>query len=444
MNRNLNNALYGVLDYAAYPVTMLLTSPLTIRFLGPSEYGLWMIAGALISIGGILGSGFSDAGLQRVAAHVAVKDLSGAAHTVQSMLAISLASGSAIAASLFLLAPLAAAHLQAHTVGALESCVSVLRLSALGIFLRCLTSIAISTQRAMQKYRYATLINAALHTTSLVAARVLAAAGFHVGIIVAANVLLMAIALLAQWRHARRLLAPQIIRPRFLGANTRTLLHDGSFLWLQTIAAVASDRFDRILLGITLGAAAVTPYAVCVQISQPLCGVTASALSFLFPYVAEKATIASAGEVRASLAKAVAANVALIAVGLFCTLLLGRVFLARWVGASVGAQASTFLVPVSFGSAFLGLSVTGIFALQAVRWFRALAALFLATRAMSVLAMVLLLTHFGTRGLAASRLFTGVCALLVYIPTWCAFHPHGQSVHSPFSSAATVREGVPS
>jgi O-antigen/teichoic acid export membrane protein len=67
MKRHLTNAVYGVLDYASYPFGMLLVAPIVLHKLGASEYGLWMIATAIVSAGGIIASGFCDANIQRVA-----------------------------------------------------------------------------------------------------------------------------------------------------------------------------------------------------------------------------------------------------------------------------------------------------------------------------------------------------------------------------------------
>ncbi len=61
MRRHLTNAVYGVLNYASYPLGMLLTAPIILHNFGVSEYGLWMIATAFVSAGGIIASGFCDA-----------------------------------------------------------------------------------------------------------------------------------------------------------------------------------------------------------------------------------------------------------------------------------------------------------------------------------------------------------------------------------------------
>jgi O-antigen/teichoic acid export membrane protein len=94
VRKHLANAAYGVLDYASYPLGMLLVAPIVLRKLGGSEYGLWMITTALISAGGIVASGFCDANIQRVA------HLRGSGHselvpqTVRCMLGINLLLGS--------------------------------------------------------------------------------------------------------------------------------------------------------------------------------------------------------------------------------------------------------------------------------------------------------------------------------------------------------------
>ena len=51
MRKHLANAAYGVLDYASYPMGMFVVAPIVLHRLGASEYGLWTIATAVVSIG---------------------------------------------------------------------------------------------------------------------------------------------------------------------------------------------------------------------------------------------------------------------------------------------------------------------------------------------------------------------------------------------------------
>ena len=58
MRSHLSNATYGVLDYAAYPMAMLLAAPTLLHHLGISQYGVWVVCTAAVSTGGIIASGF--------------------------------------------------------------------------------------------------------------------------------------------------------------------------------------------------------------------------------------------------------------------------------------------------------------------------------------------------------------------------------------------------
>ena len=93
MRKHLTNAAFGVLDYVSYPVGMLLVAPIVLHKLGASEYGLWMIATALISAGGIVASGFCDANIQRVAHLRGSGQPDRIPHTMRSMLGINLVLG---------------------------------------------------------------------------------------------------------------------------------------------------------------------------------------------------------------------------------------------------------------------------------------------------------------------------------------------------------------
>ena len=62
--RGYSNALYGVLDYLAFPLGMLLSAPFLLRHLGASQYGVWLLAGATVSSGGIVSGSFGDAAIK--------------------------------------------------------------------------------------------------------------------------------------------------------------------------------------------------------------------------------------------------------------------------------------------------------------------------------------------------------------------------------------------
>jgi O-antigen/teichoic acid export membrane protein len=194
------------------------------------------------------------------------------------------------------------------------------------------------------------------------------------------------------------------------------LLGLGVFVWLQAVGAVVFGQLDRILLGVSLGALAVAPYSLCVQFAHPIFGLSASSLNFLFPYLSGRASTFSNAALKRTLLKAFACNLLLVACGAGLVLLVGPRLVRLWAGPAVALSAAKILVPIVLGSALMGLSVTGTYAMQALGLFRTVAFISLGSRTAMLLLMIELLRHMGLPGLALSRLCYGSVALLVYLP----------------------------
>ncbi len=105
MRKHLVNGTYGAIDYVTYPLGILLVAPIVMRRLGAPGYGLWMIATAVVSAGGIIASGFCDANIQRVAWLRGAGNKLAMAHTVRSMPGINLLLGCMLAIAVWIAAP---------------------------------------------------------------------------------------------------------------------------------------------------------------------------------------------------------------------------------------------------------------------------------------------------------------------------------------------------
>jgi O-antigen/teichoic acid export membrane protein len=416
MRKHLTNAAFGVLDYASFPLGMLLVAPIVLHRLGAPEYGLWMIATAVVSMGGIIASGFGDANIQRVARLRGVGDKAAMVHAVRSILGINLVLGTVLAALAWLVAPLAAQRIAAfHAIPFAEILVA-LRIGSALILVRAVETVAVSTQRAFEQYRSTVQISAATRWMTLAAAGLLALHGDRAASILAATAVFLVLSTILQFREVRRLLGNAVLWPAFEPEATRSLLHMGAFAWFQTLGGVIFAQLDRILLGITLGALPVAPYSLCVQFSQPIVGLSGSGLNFLFPYLAGRASSISAEELRRTLLKAMLCNLAAVGCCTGALFVAGDWLMRIWAGAAVAHSAQRILPLIVLGSALTGLSVTGNYALQAMGRFRTVAVINLAGRAAMLPLMILLLHQSGLHGLAVSRLCLGPVALLVYAP----------------------------
>ena len=416
MRKHLTNAVYGVLDYASYPFGMLLVAPIVLRKLGASEYGVWMIATAVISAGGIIASGFCDANLQRVAHLRGIGETSSMVRTVRSMLGINLLLGFALTVAVWIASPYAARRIATSDVTLLKECLISIRVASLLILVRAVESVGVSTQRAFEQYRGTVQISTTVRLVTLGSAALLALSGRRTASILGVTGVYLVLGTYMQFRQVRRLLGAVSLWPVLRLEETRTSLRLGFFVWLQALGGVVFGQFDRILLGISLGALAVAPYSLCVQFAQPIFGVTASGLHFLFPYLSGRASTISKTALKQIVLRAFLCNLLLVACSAGLLLLLGDRLIQLWAGPAVARSAIKIFPPIVLGSALLGLSITGTYAMQALGFFRTVAFISLGGKTAMLLSMVYLLRHLGLQGLAMSRVCYGSVSLLLYLP----------------------------
>jgi O-antigen/teichoic acid export membrane protein len=416
MRKHLTNAAFGALDYAVYPIGMLAIAPIVLHKLGAAEYGLWMIVTSVVSAGGIMAAGFSDAGMQQIATLRGAGKAAEIAQIIRALLGINLALGCFAAMLVWIGAPYASRHIAGSNVVSVNECVVSLRIGSTIILMRALEAVSVTVQRAFEEYRETVQINTVSRLLTLASAAVLSAFAMRVDRIMLATAAIFAVSTWLQFRSVEKLLGAISWRPAFRIPEMRPLLSSGVFVWLQAAGSVVFRQLDRILLGVAMGAAVVAPYAICVQFSEPLFGLTASGLSFFFPYLSSRTSVASRSALQRSIWKAFACNFLLVLVGTICLFLFGDWFLRTWAGPAVAQRAQSIFPWIVFASACSGLSVTGTYALQALGHFRIAASISLGSRSVVLLLMLYLLHSRGLQGLAASRLCYGVATLLVYVP----------------------------
>ena len=420
MRTHLSNAAFGILDYGAYPIGMLAVAPVVLHHLGAAQYGVWAVATAAVSTGGVIASGFGDANIQHVASRRGLGEQGALEPAVRSLMGINLVLGAALATAGWMLSPLAAAHVTAAGAELRQSCLWSLRIASVLMLMRAIESVCISTQRAFERYGAAVRVSVLARLLALAVAAGLTLAGGNVVAIMAATGLLMTAALGLQLAELKLLLGVKSLMPAFDREAMRVLLGFGTFSWLQAVSGVIFTQVDRLMLGVSLGASAVASYALCAQLAQPIFGFAAAGLHFLFPYLANRRAARGSKGAGSSLLGPVliafACNLAYVAVASGALLLFGDFILRTWAGAAIARSASPVLQVIVWSSALLGLNVTATYALMALGRMRIVTWFNLAGGGIMLLLMVYLTPRMGIRGVALARLSYALVPLCLYLP----------------------------
>jgi O-antigen/teichoic acid export membrane protein len=411
------------------------------RNLGVAQYGVWMVTTSIVSVGSIVASGFGDANIQRVASQRSMGSSDCLLRMVRASMGIHLVLGIGTATSVWLWAPSLADNLAYGDPLLKQTSLSCIRIAALITVIRAVETVCISTQRAFERYGTAVRISIAGRLLSLAAAAVLSISARGVVDIMAAAFGFACLALLVQLLRLGQLLQSWELTPSFDRLATRELLQFGIFAWLLSASGVVFGQADRLIGGASMGASAIVSYALCAQISQPIYGLTAAGLHFLFPYLVRLRATSTTRELRKTLAIAFLSNVLMVLLG--TGLLLGfseRILHLLAVDAIARASAPLFL-PVLAGSALLACSVTGSYAMLALGRVRQVALLNVAGALALFLVISCYLSRFGLTALIAGRLVFAFIALFVYVPLLRELRSSRLSAGSlaPYKTAA---EGV--
>jgi O-antigen/teichoic acid export membrane protein len=438
---NLSNAMYGVLDYVAQPAAMLLAAPILLHRLGVASYGVWLIASAAVGAGSIVSSGFGDAVIQRVATLRAISDVRSIRQVVANLLSINLVLSGALAVLLWAAVPFVTGRVTHFDPSMREDCVWSLRIGTLLMMLKSIESVFICGQRAFEEYGPAVRIAIATRLLTMLAALGLALRGYGVPALMLATTGLTMLGAAVQGAALKRHLGGGLFKPGFDRATLVELGSFGGFTWLQAVSGVLFSQADRLLLGVFLGAPSVAYYGICVQMAQPIHGLTAAGLHFLFPHLAMRFASGKLTALRGPVYSAIAINAVLATAFTSGLMLAGPQLLRLWMGRSFAEHVNGLLLVLAAGFGLLALNVTGHYAMLALGKVRLVTALNVAGGVAMLLAMAVWVPRHGVNGAAWARLCFGPVTCLIYLPLLLLFRD-ATSRALPVRLETATKEGV--
>jgi len=416
MKTHLSNAVYGVLDYGAYPIGMLIVAPVVLHNLGVDRFGIWTVANAVVSTGSIIAAGFGDANIQHVASRRGAGDRNAPLRAVRALMGINLILSVAIAVLGWVLSPIVAAHVAGSSATLEHTCLWSLRIACVMLAVRAMESVCVSTQRAFERYGAAVRISIVARLLALAAVAGLTWMSQSVVALMGVTCLLTLAGLGLQLIRLKQLLGANSLMPAFDRGAMHALMSFGAFSWLQAVSGVIFSQVDRLTLGVSLGAAAVAAYALCAQMTQPIFGFASSGLHFLFPYLSNRSASMSSAALRRPLLIAFAFNLAFVAASSGVLLLFGNRLLRAWAGAEIARNAAPIMSVIVWSAALLGLNVTATYALMALGRIRIVAGFNIASGVVMLVLMLYLTPRFGIEGIALARLSYALISLFLYIP----------------------------
>ncbi len=412
------NAVYGIADYLVLPAGMLLTAPFLLKHLGAAQYGVWILAASAVSSGSTVAGSFGDAAIKYVGECRGRQDWSGIRQIVRNMLAINLSLSSILATVLWFLAPYITRHIAMADRELQGVCLTSLRIGCGLLLIKSVENVFASTLRAFETYGSTVRIAVCSRIVTLISAIILAGYSRTVVWIMVATIAISASGALAQALALRCKIGRFPPFPLWHRRTIASVASFGVFSWLQAIASMAFSQADRFFIGFMMGTPAVAYYGLCVQAAQPIHGLIASGMHFLFPHLSARFAVVPISEIQRKVLLAMKFNVLLVGALSLPVVVFGKRILIMWLGDTLARQSSFSFGTIAFSFALLGMNITAHYTLLAVGQVKVVTYLNLFAGAGMLLLMLLLIPGHGLQGAALARLIYGPITCLAYIQVY--------------------------
>jgi len=336
-------ALASVAAKVISVATALISVPLTLHYLGPERYGLWMTISSLVAILAFADLGIGNGMLNAMAAaygrddRAAIRGFISSGFVVLSAVALGLL---ALFAAAYSFVPWAAlfnvkSALAQQEVG-----------PAVAVFIVCFAlaipvTIVQRVQSALQRGFLAALWQCGASVLGLAGVLVAihheASLPWLVFAFVGAPLLASVLNSLLFFGRMQPELAPTLAAVSS-GAANQLVRTGGLFLVLQIVAALAYAS-DSLIIARVMGASAVADFAVPERMFSVVTLVLGMVLAPLWPAYGEAISRGDGAWVRRTLRRSVFTAVALSAVCSFSLLLLAPWLLELWVGKAIGVSS---------------------------------------------------------------------------------------------------------
>ena len=393
---------WGITEYLAYPVLMLVATPIFLSQLGTAQYGQWMLLMAVTSMGGLASMGMGTAIVKDVSSYRGRGDLVSAANAVRAGLAVSLVGSVIVAALLLLFGGFAGEHFFAR-MGNHEDMELIIRFGALLIVLEQIDTIFSNAIRGMERFDRAAQIEVGFKFLTVLIAAIIAWTTQELHMLLTAVTIITLLRALSKALVASHLLRSTALWPRWDKILVKQVLNFGKWMWLQSLGGVFFVATDRLIVGALLGADALARYSVCLQLAQQIHSIPSAGMGFTFPLVSRKFEFGGGESIRKIAFVAIGINVMLAILLALPMIMLGEQILTFWVGKDIAFQSTNVLSWLAAAFLILSINIAPHYILLGCNAARFVSVSNIIGGFVSLVASLILIPNMGLLGAAFSK-----------------------------------------
>jgi O-antigen/teichoic acid export membrane protein len=272
LSRLARNSLHNFSALLVPTALALVTTPFVVHRLGDEVFGLYMLALSVVGFGGLLDLGLGTAAVKFVAEESTGGDPRALSRVINSLISSRFPPACLAALVGVVAAPAVCSALLAVPRSLLADAVFMVRVASLTLGVGMVSGSLGALPRAVHRFDITSRISVVFGTGMTVATVLLLLLGYGIRQIVVAELALALVQVLVYWTLCRRLFPGWDLRAGIDLGWVKKAFQFGGLMTLGNVTGIVFIHVNRVLVGRSLGAAAVTyftvPWNVTSRISQ--------------------------------------------------------------------------------------------------------------------------------------------------------------------------------
>ena len=400
----LKNATYNFVGYIFPIVFAVFVTPIVVRRLGVSQYGIFVLTNTIVVFLNMVELGLSTSLIKFVSEYAGKNDTKGMGELLGTARSVYVIIG---LIGFIIFAILGKWFLFAFKIGGgQEHIFVVFLLAGILFFFNSLNSIYAVVPVALQRFDIANKISMLQSTLISMSMLILVLAGFQLKAVMAANVVVLIISTTLLWRAAGRLLPNVSFSFIWNWGELRRAYRFGIVTALSGFALNALGYLDRLLIPIFIGPNQLTYYSLPGNVGQKVGGVTNSLSGMFLPLASNLSGKGDMETIRKVYVRGFR-NLTIIAVAMAVPIVLfANKILLYWLGSDFAARGTTVLILVTLTYVPLSLYLPLHSFLLGLGKIRFLLYGSLVMAALNLVLLVILVPRFGIMGAAWAYLIS--------------------------------------
>jgi O-antigen/teichoic acid export membrane protein len=278
-----------LIEFAVYPLLMLLATPFFIKKLGVEQLGIWMLINSIIGSLGVLSGGFGDAAIKFISKYRAHNDESGIKRVVNAT--YSLFFFISILVVIFGYLVLFTEDKFAFFTNNTSNRELIFKSLYVVILLfagRLIEQIILAIFRGFERYDIASKFSIISKTSMLLVNILLAGLGFSLIQIFISSTLITFVNLVFEIVWIRKFYRHIEFVPKYDKETIREVSSFSVWSWLQTLSGIMFSQLDKFLVAYCAGLKVLAYYSIGFMVANQIHAMFSAMSSWLFPVISKK------------------------------------------------------------------------------------------------------------------------------------------------------------